>query len=129
MTGNNIIVFTSSDNGANWTAIAATRSDEIQVDGEMIPIASSAQADKDWQRVICGKKSWTLQTSRLVTALTDIRKVLDVGTRVKIRICGRTYSASSAMEGYAIVKTCKLSAPINNIANGSTVFHGDGALT
>lgn len=124
--GNNIIVYAQSGN--NWVAVAATKSDELQVDGETIEIASSDANDQTWRRCIMGRKSWMLNVGWLVTAVGDIRKVLDVGTRVKLRIGGRTFAAASGLEGYAWVKTCKVTANYGNLANGSFSFAGDGAL-
>ena len=69
--GNNIIVYTSTDNGSHWAAVAGTKSDEIQVDGETIEISSAT--DAEWKHHIAGRKSWSLQTSWLVTAVADIR--------------------------------------------------------
>ena len=125
--GNNIIVYTSTDNGSHWTAVAGTKSDEIQVDGETIEISSAT--DAEWKHHIAGRNSWSLQTSWLVTAVADIRKVLTVNTRVKIRIGGRTFSSGSGLEGYALIRTAKVTATRGSLANGSFAFIGDGPLT
>ena len=132
--GNNIIVYALCDNsgnwntsGSNWVAIAATKSDELMVDSETIEIASATE--QDWKRCIAGRKSWNLNVSWLVTAVGDIRKVLEVGTRVKLRIGGRTFAAGSGLTGFAIVKTAKVTMTRGNLSNGSFAFVGDGSLT
>ena len=125
--GNNIIVFVSSNNGSSWTAVAGTKSDDIQVDGEMIEVSSATQAD--WRDFVAGRKTWSITTSWLLSGVGDVRKVLDVGTKVKIRIGARTFAASTGLEGFAFVKTCKVSATKNNIAHGQFVFQGTGSLT
>lgn len=123
--GNNIIVYQQSGN--DWVAIAATKSDEINVDAETIEIASATE--QDWKRCVAGRKSWSLNVGWIVSEVADIRKVLTVGTRVKLRIGARTFAAASGLEGYAIVHTCKITMTRGNISNGSFSFVGDGGLT
>lgn len=126
--GNDIIVYKMV--GQNWTAIAATRSDEVTVDGEVIPIASDNANDQGWTRNIAGRKSWSLNVSWLVTAVSDIEQVLLVGTRIKLHIGARGgYSGSSGgLTGFAIVKTAKATMTRGSLANGTFAFVGDGAL-
>jgi predicted secreted protein len=124
--GNNIIVYASNDNGTSWTAVAATKSDELQTECELIEKASAAQ--QAWREYIPGRKSWGLNVAQLVTAVADIRNVLQIGTRVKIRVGGRTYSGSAGVEGFAIVRQCKVSMTRGALANGSFIFQGDGPL-
>lgn len=124
--GNNIIVSIYNTSNSTWEAIAATKSDELTVDGDLIEISSSTVAD--WRVFLNGRKSWGLNTSWLVTTVADIKKVLKVGTRVQLRIGARTWAAGSGLTGYAWVKTAKASMTRGNLANGSFAFQGDGAL-
>lgn len=126
--GNDIIVYKMV--GQNWTAIAATRSDEVTVDGEVIPIASDNANDQGWTRNIAGRKSWSLNVSWLVTEAANIEQVLLVGTRIKLHIGARGgYSgASGGLTGFAIVKTAKATMTRGALANGTFAFVGDGAL-
>jgi hypothetical protein len=123
--GNNIIVYQQS--GQSWVAIGATRSNELSA--ECDTLERSSATDAEYKHYVSGRKSWSLNISWLVTTLADVRKVLLVGTRVKIRVGGRTFSASAGVEGYAIVKLCKMTATRGNIANGSLQLQGDGPLT
>lgn len=127
--GNEIIVYQLV--GETWTAIALTRSDEIIVDGEVIEIASSSAADHEWKRHIAGRKEWSLNVSWLVSAVSDIEKVLLTSSRLKIHIGARGgYSGGGGgLTGFCIVKTAKASMVRGSLANGSFVFIGDGALT
>lgn len=125
--GNNIIVYTSSNNGSSWTAVAAVKSDEIQVDGETIEISSST--DGNWVHRIMGRMSWGLNTSWLVTSVSDIEKVLSVGTRVKVHVGARGYSGGSGgLTGFAFIRSSKVTMTRGALANGSFVFEGDGPL-
>ena len=90
--GNNIVILVQ--NGQNWEAIAATKSDRIQVNGEMIEINDPDSGQ--WRKFLMGKLSWALNIGWLVTQAADLRKVLLVGSRVKVRIGQSTFSASSA---------------------------------
>lgn len=114
-------------NGQNWEAIAATKSDRIQVNGEMIEINDPDSGQ--WRKSLMGKLSWALSIGWLVTQAADLRKVLLVGSRVKVRIGQSTFSASTGLEGYAYIQQCECGATINSLATGAFVLQGDGALT
>lgn len=120
--GKNIIV--QRLDGATWTAIAAARTDEIEVDGELMEIASRTQAG--WREYLAGRKTWSVQTGYLVTQVSNIREVLQVNTRVRLRIGGT--GTGEYLTGYAWVKKQKLTAPNGGLANGTVVFQGDGPL-
>lgn len=123
--GNNIVILVQ--NGQAWNAIAATKSDKINVNGEMIEISDAS--DAKWRHFIMGKQTWALNVGWLFTEIADLRKVLLVGTRVKLHIGPSTWSASSGLEGYAWVQQCECGATIDNLATGAFVLQGDGPLT
>lgn len=117
--GNNILIYVGG------VAVAGTRSNEIQTSAEMIEIASPDTGQ--WKAFLAGRKEWSINSAWLVTAAADVKRVLQVGTTVTIRIVGRGESAG--MTGQAIVQTCKVTATRGNLANGSFIFRGTGALT
>ena len=119
--GNNIIVYMGG------TAIAGTKSDELKVDCETIKIASAT--NQDWEHIIAGRKSWSLNVSWLVLANTDVRKALQVGSTVTIKFKGRNATDANGLSGSAIIKTCKITAIRGNLAQGSFTFAGNGPLT
>jgi len=116
--GNNILVF------LNGTAIAGTKSNEIQTDCEMIEITNMTSAQ--WRQFIAGRKQWTVSTGFLVLAGADITKLLTVGTTYTLQF--RDRAGSNIIEGQAILKTCKISATRDNLATGSFSFQGTGEL-
>ena len=116
--GNNVIVY------MNGTAIAGTKSDELQVESDTISVASAT--DQAWEHVIAGRKKWSLTVGWLVLANDDVRKVLLAGSAVTIKIKGRGAADSSGVTGSAILKTCKISAVRGNLATGSFAFVGNG---
>lgn len=118
--GNNIIVF------MNGTAIAGTKSDEIQVESDTIEVAS--ETDQEWVHLISGRKSWSLTVGWLVLANQDVRKLLLAGSVVTIKIKGRGESDSNGVTGAAILKTVKVTATRGNLATGSFAFVGNGPL-
>ena len=117
--GNNVLIY------VNGSAVAGTRSNEIQTDGGLIEISSPDTGA--WAAFIAGRKSWSFTSSWLVTTSTDLKRLLQVGTTVTIRIIGR--GDSIGMTVTAIITTCKVTASCGNIANGSFAFKGTGALT
>jgi predicted secreted protein len=119
--GNNIIVY------SNGTAIAGTKSDTISVSGSLIEIASPS--DGAWEHFIAGRKNWSLNVGWLVSTAPDIRKVLQVGTRVQLKIKGRGDSDANGLTGYTIMQTADISAIRGSLATGSFKFKGDGPLT
>jgi len=126
MNGNDIIVYTYQ--GSSWIPVASTRSDELQTECEMLKKASESQ--QEWDEYEAGRKGWSLNTSWLVSAVADIRKVLTIGTKVKIHVGSRNgYSATTGVTGFAFVKTCKVTATRGSLAQGSFSFQGTGPLT
>ena len=117
--GNNILIY------VNGAMVAGTRSDEVQSGCETIEIANPTSGD--WRQYIVGRKEWSVNTSWLLPAASDLSRLLQVGTTVTIRILGR--GASKGLTGTAIVKTCKVTNTRGNISNGSFAFQGTGALT
>lgn len=105
----------------SWVAIAGTKSDEIQVEGELIEIASPTTGT--WRTYVLGKKSWSLTVSWLLAAVSDVKSVLQVGDHVQLQIGG-----GSGMVGYAYIKTVKVTATKGSLASGSFQFVGDGEL-
>lgn len=119
--GNNIIVY------MNGTAIAGTRSDEIQVECKTFDISSGT--DQDWTHLLAGRKSWSLTAGFLVLANTDVRKLLLTGTKVTLKIKGRNESDSNGITGQAILRIGKMTFSRGTLAQGSFQFAGDGPLT
>lgn len=119
MNGNNIIIT------KNGTAIAATKSHEIQSGCQTIPI-SSAQ-DSDWEHLIAGRKSWSVNVNFLVLAASQLDSVLEVGDTVTLVISDR--NATKSISGSAIVVTCRETFTRGNIAQGTFQFQGTGPLS
>lgn len=122
--GNNIIVQVQSGN--DWVSVAAARTDEIQVDGEQMEKASRTSGK--WREFLAGRNTWSVQTSYLVTAASNIRELLKVNTTVRLRIGDNQMASGDYVTGYAFIKTQKLTAPINGLSNGTIVFLGNGPL-
>ena len=117
--GNNILVY------LNGTAIAGTKSNEIQTDCDMIEVTNHNSAQ--WRQFLAGRKQWTVNTAFLVLSASDTQKLLNIGTTYTLQF--RDRSGSSILQGQAILKTCKISAVRGNLATGSFAFQGTGSLT
>lgn len=116
--GNNILVY------LNGTAIAGTKSNEIQTECDMIEVTNQNSAQ--WRQYLTGRKNWSVSTGFLVLAGADIKKLLNVGTTYTLRF--RDRAGTNFVEGQAILKTCKISATRGNIATGAFSFQGTGEL-
>ncbi len=116
--GNNILIY------VNGAVVAGTRSNEVQVGRDMIEIANPD--DGQWKKFIAGRKEWSISVAWLVTSYADINKLLIEDSEVTVRIGGR--GQSGGLVGGAIVQTCKMTLTRGNLANGSLVLKGSGAL-
>ena len=119
--GNNIFVTLGG------TIIAGTRSNEIQTDCDMIEISNPNSGD--WRQYMAGRKDWSVQTSFLVTNVTNIRQLLNIGTSYNLVFRDRNSTSGASVTGTAILKTCKISAVRGNLVTGSFAFQGTGALS
>jgi hypothetical protein len=109
-------------------AVASVKNDELQAQCDMLPKASAEQ--QEWNEYEPGRKDWTLNTNWLVSAVSDIRKVLTIGTKVKIHVGSRSgYSSTTGVTGFAWVRNCKVNNPNLGLCTGSFIFQGTGPLT
>ena len=109
----------------NGDAIAATKSDELQVACEGIPISSPTTGD--WTDVIAGRKSWALTTGFLIAATPRFFDCIDmVGMYVILRIKHRT--GTVWYEGTALCSQFRVTATKGNLLQGSFSFQGKGKL-
>ena len=116
--GNNILVY------LNGTAIAGTKSNEIQTECDMIEVTNQNSAQ--WRQYLAGRKNWSVSTGFLVLAAADTKKLLNVGTTYTLRF--RDRAGTSILQGQAIMKQCKISAARGSLATGSFTFQGSGEL-
>jgi predicted secreted protein len=117
--GNDIIVM------LNGEAIAATKSDELQVACEGIPISSSTTGN--WTDVIAGRKSWALTTGFLIADTPSFFDCIDMaGMYVILRIKHRT--GTVWYEGTALCTQFRVTATKGNLLQGSFAFQGKGKL-
>lgn len=122
MNGSNIII--TKKVGNDYVAIAAAKSNDVQVGCDTIEIASSSTGV--WRTYITGRKDWSLNLSYLVTDGTGVTDLLQVGNEFDIRI--QDADGTNYVGGTAILKTCKQTASIGNLVQGSFQFVGTGAL-
>ena len=121
--GNNILIY-ATYNGSTQ-AVAATRSLSVQVGAEMIEIASPDSGA--WRAYLAGRKNWAINVGWLVSAISDIDKLLLAAQQVTIRIVGR--GQTYGLTGTALVQTARVDSNVGNLANGSFMFQGTGALS
>jgi len=123
LNGRNLIV------KSNGVAIACARSCELDIDSEVIEVASpSSGRSKEY---IAGRKSWSVNVGHLVKVGTNkdnLRSSIAMpGQTVTLVFCvedGLMYK----WEGQAICTKAKLTGTIGNLAQGSFSFQGSGEL-
>lgn len=120
-------IFVTLCEGTAATIIAGTRSNEIQTSVETIEISSPTSGQ--WREHITGRKDWGFTTGFLCLTNSDMAKLLQVGQSFAIQIVGREgTSVSTLLTGTATLKTCRITATIGNLVQGSFQFEGNGAL-
>ena len=123
--GNQIVIGTVS--GHTFTAIAAVKSQDIQVQCDTIEKSSASQ--QKWKEILPGRISWSVATNYLVLndVNCNVEDVLTVGTEVLLKIKGR--DGTYAVQGSAYVTTCRQSFQRGNLSVGSWQFTGNGQLS
>lgn len=123
MTGKNIIVYW------NNTAIAATKTNDIKVSADLIPISTPLTAD--WKEYITDDKGWTVRTNFLVTSASGLEELLKGGNTYALTIGsnGQTASVKAGLTGTAILADVQITASTENLVTGSFSFKGTGPLS
>ena len=119
--------------------IAGTKTTEIQVDSELIEIASATQGD--YREFIVGRKQWQVTVNYLLIYATyqtmftypnaSLADALLVGNSYTLKFKNRAnhYDQPITLKGTAILRTCKIDARRGNLIQGTFTFVGNGALS
>lgn len=129
MDGKDVFIYLNNQPIASFTTAVRPISDDTNTSAELIE--ASSPSDGQWKHYIRGRKSWSINTSFLVTnAVNGIDVLLMTGTTYTIKIYSR-YNGSiyARMTGTAFLQQCQITARKGNLVQGSFVFVGDGPLT
>ena len=119
--------------------IAGTKTTEIQVDSELIEIASATQGT--FREFIVGRKQWQVTVNYLLMYATyqqmftypnaSMTDALLVGNSYTLKFKNRAnyYDQPITLKGTAILRTCKITATRGNLIQGTFTFVGNGALS
>ena len=119
--GNNILI------SMGGTVIAATHSNEIQSDAELIQISSPTTGT--YKEFIAGIKGWSITVNFLILSNSTVQTLLNVGNTYTLAILGRGTPNTQLASGTAILKSCKITATKGNLCQGSFQFVGTGPLS
>jgi hypothetical protein len=122
--GKNFVV--SWDASGELLPIAGGRTDEIQTDCDIIKVSSPN--DGEWEHSIAGRKSWSISVGWLMVNGGDNNNLLRVGETYEISFAPQSGTTGFGVTGYAILKTCRITATLGNLIQGSFQFVGVGAL-
>ena len=123
----------------NGNTIAGTKTTEIQVDSELIEIASATQGT--FREFIVGRKQWQVTVNYLLMYATyqqmftypnaSMTDALLVGNSYTLKFKNRAnyYDQPITLKGTAILRTCKITATRGNLIQGTFTFVGNGALS
>lgn len=102
--------------------IAAVKSTEISHGLDLIERSSPTQAE--YREYITGRRDWGFTTAYLVTAASETG-LFTVGSLLQVRI---VVDGQVIASGEAYCKTCRVTASLPNLAQGSFEFVGNGPL-
>ena len=120
--GKNLKILTPVS-GGYAAVVAGARSCEVSVDGDQLEVSSPN--DGAWQHFIAGRKGWSISVGYLMSVGTFPSEAAMVNTTVTVVVSDGT----TMMQGSAIVKSWKATGNLDNLANGSFVFLGNGPLS
>ena len=128
--GNDIIVYYGN------TAIARTRSNDVEVDADTIEVSSQLTAA--WKHYISGRKSGNITTAYLVVGDSSaigvsggngVRDLLQAGNSFTLKFKQRGSADSAGVSGTFILKTVKITAQRGALVQGSFQFVLNGELS
>ena len=123
----------------NGNTIAGTKTTEIQVESELIEIASATQGS--FREYLTGRKQWQVTVNYLLMYATyqpmftypnaSMTDALLVGNSYTLKFKNRAnhYDQPITLKGTAILRTCKITATRGNLIQGTFTFVGNGALS
>lgn len=124
MNGNKIIICILES--STRTPIAATKSNEWSTGADTIEVSSPTQGA--WRAYIAGRKEWSVTTSFLVHAVSDIKICLNVGTKYTMCFCENKDGYPVTLQGQAMLQSAKITATRGNVTQGSFQFVGCSEL-
>ena len=105
------------------TIIAGTRSNELQADAELIE--KSSPTSGRWREYLAGRNGMTITTNFLLLYSSSVLQLLQVGQTFTLQVQARG-SQKALMTMQAILKTCKITATIGSLCQGSFQFQVTG---
>lgn len=124
--GRNLYVLIQ-ENGTG-VIIAGTRSNEFQTDIDLQEVSSPNTGT--WKEHLPQREEWNVSTNFLVTSDESLLSLLKTRKYVTLSFVSRSPggTVTELLTGEAWIKTCKISAVLGNLAQGSFQFVGNGEL-
>ena len=120
--GKNLKILTPVS-GGYAAVVAGARSCEVSVDGDQMEVSSPNAGQ--WRHYVAGRNGWSISVGYLMSVGTFPSEAQMVNTTVTVVVSDGT----TMMQGSAIVKSWKATGNLQNLANGSFVFLGNGPLS
>ena len=123
--GKDLIVATVDNNTV--TPIAGARSCDIETDCDLKAVSSPSSGE--YLEYKTGRKTWSVMVNYLLLSTgTPVLDAKNIGTRYYLKCYTNSNSSTDKIEGYAILRSVKITGTVGNLAQGSWVFQGDGAI-
>ena len=124
--GRNLYVLLK-ENGTG-VIIAGTRSNEFQTDVDLQEVSSPTTGT--WKEHLPQREEWNVSTNFLVTSDESLLSLLETRKYVTLSLVCRAPggTVTELLTGETWVKSCKITATLGNLAQGSFQFVGNGPL-
>lgn len=125
MNGKDLFIMIMENNTS--TIIAGTKTNDIDVSTDTIETTSPTTGK--WKEYVPRRSKWGVTTTFLLTNGQHAKDLLKSGTLFTLILAYKQGSTTvQLLTGQAYLVTCKISATIGNLAQGSFQFVGNGEL-
>lgn len=122
MIGQNILVVLSR----NGVALAATAVKSQDIETQCATMEKASATQQEWEEHIAGRKSWSINIDYLVLVASQVEDLLKVGQEFDVTV--RDRDSTYGVTGKAIMTNVHGVSSVGNLATGSFVLKGSGAL-
>ena len=133
LNGTDVLIYTSTDGGSTWKAVAHTSSATLGIEAATIEVTDKGSGG--WSEFLGGVKSWTMEGEGFInygtgapdTGVSDLFDLLIGDSTVQVRFTTNK-TGDRIFSGTALVTSLSQEAPSEDAATYSMSFQGTGAL-
>lgn len=130
-TGNAMLIYTSTDGGTTYTALAHSTNHTMNISSNLLD--TNTKDTGGWMEKLDSLKSWGMSVEALhafdaTNGFDELIALQIAGTLIKVKF-STTETGDAYWEGDAYIESMDLNAPQDDLASYSCSLVGSGALT